>query len=243
MEQHPLNQSSSCRAWVDTKKWLLNSFIAWIIVAAVSGMITAIVIPTINTIIFRAIYGFIGAVIALILIICITYIVHLAITPYRQRNEVRKSLLEKQKPVPISNKDALIRAIITLTQSAMELVIEQELLEKPKLQTLGLGIIPKINESKFEQTVGNYKQAMHQYAAEGLIAGESLHETLISLNYFINMQVDFRLITPKPLGIDGKPVLLDSLHFINQLSKIRDYTIRKINETTQPISQKEGSQN
>jgi len=87
---------ASQRAWEDTRKWLRDSFIAWIVVAVFFGVVSAIFIPTSDALIYRAIYGAIVAIIALILIVSITYIVHLIITPYRQRNDLRKIIGEQE---------------------------------------------------------------------------------------------------------------------------------------------------
>jgi hypothetical protein len=84
------------RAWEDTKRWLLGSFIAWIIVTLVVGVISAIFIPIENSLLYRAIAGLIGAGIAILLIVIITYLIHLILTPLRQRNEVR---IEVQKVI------------------------------------------------------------------------------------------------------------------------------------------------
>jgi len=77
------------RAWRDTRKWLRNSFIAWIGAILVCAVLSSIFVPTpiVDTIVYRTLFGFVGAVVALILIVSITYIVHLLITPIRQRNE------------------------------------------------------------------------------------------------------------------------------------------------------------
>jgi hypothetical protein len=82
------------RAWGDTKKWLLGSFIAWILVTLVIGVISAIFIPVENTLPYRAMAGLIGVVVAILLIVIITYLIHLILAPLRQRNEAR---LEVQK--------------------------------------------------------------------------------------------------------------------------------------------------
>ena len=82
------------RAWQDTRKWLRNSFLGWVIAILGCGVLSGIFapMPPIDTIVCRALFGLLGAVVALILIILVTYIVHLWITPIRQRKEAYKCL-------------------------------------------------------------------------------------------------------------------------------------------------------
>lgn len=91
-------ESSPRRAFKDTKKWLLGSFVAWIIVTVVFAMIGAIFAPSTDTIYMRALWGFVGAVVAIISIVGITYFVHLLLAPVRQRNELRVRIEEQEKP-------------------------------------------------------------------------------------------------------------------------------------------------
>jgi hypothetical protein len=86
------------KAWRDTRKWLLNSFIAWIVAILGCGVLSSIFvpIPAVDTILYRTLFGFLGAAIALFLIIGITYIVHLWITPMRQRNEAYNYIADFQ---------------------------------------------------------------------------------------------------------------------------------------------------
>ena len=89
------------RAWRESRAWLINSFVAWIIVLVVGGVVSAVFIPTDNTpdntLIAHAVFGAIGALATLVLIIGITYLVHLQIAPYRQRNEALAKVSELEK--------------------------------------------------------------------------------------------------------------------------------------------------
>lgn len=90
------------RAKDDTRKWLLNSFIAWILAPIITlggGVLSALFLAIKAIPVSQAIYGAIGALSALALFILIVYLVHLIIAPYRQRNEAREYVdtLEKER--------------------------------------------------------------------------------------------------------------------------------------------------
>jgi hypothetical protein len=65
----------------------LGSKVALILLAVAGGALGAVIIPMSQALIARAIYGGLGALATVFLIVVIGYIVHLQITPYRQRNE------------------------------------------------------------------------------------------------------------------------------------------------------------
>ena len=88
-------QSSLYRTQKDAKQWLLSSFISWILACVVPlgcGVFSALFIPTKASILTQAVYGAVGALAGLILFILVVYLVHLVITPYRQRNEARTEI-------------------------------------------------------------------------------------------------------------------------------------------------------
>jgi hypothetical protein len=83
------------RAWKDTKTWLLNSFLAWIlatIIPAGCGVLVALFAPISMTHLNQAGYGVVGALGGLIIFVCAAYLVYLMITPYRQRDEARHQI-------------------------------------------------------------------------------------------------------------------------------------------------------
>jgi len=87
------------RAWKDTRAWLLGSFVGWIlmiVMPAGCGVLVALFTPINASLVSQAVYGAIGAIIALLAVISITYLIHLTLTPYKQRNEARDELQELQ---------------------------------------------------------------------------------------------------------------------------------------------------
>ena len=106
------------RAFGDTKKWLLGSFIAWILASIIpvgSGVLAAIFISTTASLVRQSIYGAIGALVALALFLFITYLTHLLIAPYRQRNEARSELAKIE-----GSGDEVSRVIKRLSELQMQ---------------------------------------------------------------------------------------------------------------------------
>jgi len=83
-------ESAPQRAWKDTVSWLLNSLIAWVVVALVGGGMSGLFVPSGSGLISRIGFGILGATITIILIVSITYLTYLIIAPYRQRNDAIK---------------------------------------------------------------------------------------------------------------------------------------------------------
>jgi hypothetical protein len=95
MEQHSLNQSATSRAREDTRKWLLDHIVAWVLAFLLPGggtMLTTLMLPSDVSIKMAAVYGFIGGFLGLILLLVTTYVIHLILAPYRQRNEARNMI-------------------------------------------------------------------------------------------------------------------------------------------------------
>ena len=84
------------RAWRDTTSWLFTSPIAWIF-AAIIQLVCAILAThfiSVNANLGdKAIYGTISVSAGLILFLVLTYLIQLIVVPYRQRNELRRELL------------------------------------------------------------------------------------------------------------------------------------------------------
>lgn len=102
MEQRSLNQSAPRKAWEDTKKWLLDNVISWFLAFLLPGGGTMLATWRLasNVGIMRAtVYGFIGGLLGLLLLLGITYVVHLVLAPIRQRNEAIKSVIARDQEI------------------------------------------------------------------------------------------------------------------------------------------------
>ncbi len=89
---YPLNQSSWRRGWLEARQWLFGSIVAWIIITVVFAVMSAVFTPSGDGFWLIVLAGIVGALVALVLIIGLTYLVFLIRAPYKQRNEARKVL-------------------------------------------------------------------------------------------------------------------------------------------------------
>lgn len=165
-------ETAPSRAWRDTKKWLLGSFIAWTIVLAVSAVVAAIFSPITDTIWARAIAGLIGAIVALIIIVGITYLVHLLIAPYRQRDEARTQLSLEPKPTPLDNRRALLTAIYEVKEAATEFIeykenLREALKQNPDILDKDIKWVDDFGKKK-----GRYEKSLAAVNMEEFLAGD-----------------------------------------------------------------------
>lgn len=90
----PKWEKAPSRAWKDTWEWLLNTKAGWIAAILCGGVMSGIFVG--NDFWWRVLAGFTGALIAIVLIVGLTYFVHFWITLSRQRNEARSKCDEFQ---------------------------------------------------------------------------------------------------------------------------------------------------
>jgi uncharacterized membrane protein len=82
------------RAWKDTKNWVIGQyFIAWIssslVILAITTILSALFNPINTSRFLKVIFGFVGGLIAIVVLILIIYIVQLFVAMKKQRDEVR----------------------------------------------------------------------------------------------------------------------------------------------------------
>ncbi len=96
------------RAWNDTKDWLLNHILAWFLAFIVPGggtVLAAWLIPPTMDFKLAALYGFLGGIAGLLLLMVGTYVIQLVLALKKQRDEARDEVvrcnqqLEKFKEV------------------------------------------------------------------------------------------------------------------------------------------------
>jgi hypothetical protein len=79
------------RAWADTKNWVMGykfwPYIIGVVFVLVCSLLTTLLTPINANRLTNGLYGLLGGIIALVLFILILFIVHLIITPPRQRKE------------------------------------------------------------------------------------------------------------------------------------------------------------
>ena len=132
-----------------------------------------------------------------------------ASAPVRQRNEAWSVLLKK--PKPMSNKDDLLRAISTFTESALEEFTQKDVMNEHSCKTC-----PLMEPSDFTQ-------AYKALAAEKLVAGEKADKILSHFMTFVLEQMVAQYSDEPPLvGVLGTD------EFIDKLRKMTNKTVKKI---------------
>ena len=89
-------------AWEDTKKWLQNHIIAYLLAFFVPGggtVLATLVIPATMNITLAALYGFIGGMVGLLLMISITYATQCVLVVKKQRNDATNKVNELTQEV------------------------------------------------------------------------------------------------------------------------------------------------
>jgi hypothetical protein len=226
--EYPINQTSCSRAKQDTDTWLLNHIVAWFLAFLLPGggtMVATFFIPPNADIRIAALYGFLGGLAGLLLLVVGVYVWNLIRAPYKQRNEARALLLGKSKSVPLQNKTELIRAIGRIRQKSLDLMISQEQLNQDRSPYSMDSNSISNRDKEYEE----FKQAMNDLYSEMLVAGEPFKSTVEKLTTFIGFQVWGNITTPIQISYD-KPVVLSGLDFAARLGETVDKTIREIND-------------
>ena len=113
--------NTSQRIKKDYREWLRNHIASQplsFILPGVGTMLATFFIPTDTNIICAGIYGFIGGCLGLGLLYLIVYLVILIRTPYRQRDEARKTAIELESQLieKIKNKDIALNIGLLIFQ-------------------------------------------------------------------------------------------------------------------------------
>ena len=93
--EYPTNQNAWSRAKQDTNTWFLNHIVAFFLAFLIPGVGTVLAthfIPSDASIEMSALYGFLGGVAGLILLVVAVFTWNLLRAPYKQRNEVRQRI-------------------------------------------------------------------------------------------------------------------------------------------------------
>ena len=106
MGQYPLNQTVWRRGWNDTKAvWTSWQFV---------------VLDAVVTVVIVGVFGWYWGLAAIVFGMTCAWMGMTASAPVRQRNEARSLLLAKPKPVPLLNRDSLIRAMLAVQEKAID---------------------------------------------------------------------------------------------------------------------------
>lgn len=214
--EHPVNQSARRRAWEDTKhSFHTIKFFVGVEVVSIGGFIflATLQIPENASGFVSAVYPAVGTIIGALVGFGIIYLIMLVKAPYRQRNEARATLLEK--PKPMSNKDALLRAISYFTESAIVETSHLEVMAEHSCK-----FCPLMEPSDFTQ-------AYKTLSAEKLVAGEEADKIVSPFMVFILKQMVAQ-IDDEPSAVK----VLSREDFIDKLGKMKRKMLKKIEALT-----------
>ena len=197
--EHLLNESVWRRGWQDTKT-------AW-------KSLPFILLDAVVCVVVGAIFGWYWGLGLFVFAMFCVWIGATASAPVRQRNEAWSVLLKK--PKPMSNKDDLLRAISTFTESALEEFTRKDVMNEHSCKTC-----PLMEPSDFAQ-------AYKALSAEKLVAGEKADKILSQFMTFVLEQMVAQYSDEPPsVGVLGTD------DFIDKLSRMRNKTVKRIESLT-----------
>ena len=160
--------------------------------------------------------------------------------PIVQRNEARNQLRGQLKPIPLQNRSALIRAISSIQDTAIEVVKQQHRLDEMNSHSPHSVHVDAMIDR--DDAYDRFKQSMSELRREYLVAGDAFSSIIEELTGFIWTQVMTKMGQIN-YGEDIKPVVLhDVLEFTGVLAGRVKETIRKIDEIRGQVVRKEDSE-
>jgi len=244
MGKYPTNQSAFGRAISDTVMsqrsakfmWggegvLAVAGGAWLVQIAPIGVTTA-------EIIIRSIVGGLGGLVTAFVIVLAWNLLR---APYKQRNEARAALSQRPKPIPLPNRNELLRAISEVKQTSGRVLMEQEQMDK--WQATHPDNVPGFVIERATNAITEYGQAMSNLYSEKMVAGNPFESILNDLDGYISTQVWIKLDKLSIVGGEPDNVQVRSaVEIVGRIAGRINGAIREINEITGQVRDKEGSQ-
>ncbi len=208
--EHPLTESVWRRGWQGTWAGWKNPLFG--------------LFDVLGSSVVGAIFGWYWGVGLFLFVMFAVWVGATASAPVKQRNEARATLLKKRKPKPISNKDALVRAISNFKECA---VVEFTHHQMRKEHSCKVSDCPLMVDGKSF----DLSQAYEVLAAEALVAGERVNTVVAPLMEFVLKQMieqyNDESSSATKLNIDEN---IDE--FLSELHKIVKKTVGGINALT-----------
>ncbi len=222
MREPQLFQSSSRRAVADTLHTpRQNPWFFWsvgIVMVALGGFLGTIYTPEGSGKFLSVICPTAGVILGAIIVIIIVFIINLILAPYRQRNEARALLAVKPKPIPLPNRDALIRAISRFKECALVHFINRQVINEARVDN------PSCAQCSLGDGSYDFIQAYQVLSDEMLVAGEKVKNIVSQLAVFV-----FQQILEQDNDQSSSIVNPNSDEFISELNKKVENTIKRIN--------------
>lgn len=243
MAEYPLTQSTWGRAKQDTQS-VFHTIRFWV-VEMISAPIVALgmylAIPNSASTAIKTLVPIAAFSIWMLAVLVGVFLLSLAVAPYRQRNQARTLLQAKPKPIPISNRDELLRAISDVQMASGKFLMAQEQLDDLQARSPKTVPIDAINTKSGAHT--EYEQAMNKLEAEKMVAGKPFESLLSDLIVYISTQIWMK--EAKPIIYGGKPEPLGfrtALATFGRMASRISKAIQEINELTGQVPDNEDSQ-
>ncbi len=225
------------RACKDTEHFRKSgwSFWAWEVVgAAVFGVVGTFVgywLTPLNSnpfgqFAYPTIGGGIGVVVGFVVVFALIFTWNLFRASYKQRDEAR-ALIKSRKPVPLSNRNELIKAIAEIKTATIKYIYLQDTRHTR-------------TSAEVIQARERYEKARERLESERLIAGKEYEPELIFLDVFTNIQAVLSEIPDKDFEDEGKGKLRGT-KLAKELERLVDATIKRIDIISQPNFDTRGS--
>lgn len=230
MEEKLLAQSSPRRAWKDTTESFHKIWFFWGVEVVATGafiFLGTILTPEDASRLVSAIYPTVGGVIGAIVGFGIIYLICLFRAPYKQRNEARTLLETKRKPIPLPNRNELIKAIAEVKTTTLKYIHLQD-----TQSTRTLAEVTQAHEC--------YENAIERLESERLVAGKEYDAILLSLDGFIIIQTILSR-TQDIVSEDVRKGKLRGAKLDEEFKRFVDKIISKIEVTSQPNFDTRGS--
>lgn len=243
MEDYPLNQSSWGRARQET----LSAFhsISFWVVEVISAPLVALgmyfAIPSSVDAVIKAVVPIAAFSVWMLAVLSGVFLLSLVVAPYKQRNQARALLQARPKPIPLSNRDELIRALSEIQLTSGELLMAQEHLDDLEARSPNLVHVDAMTAR--DNAHSKYKQAINKLDAEGLVASEPFKSLISDLTGYISTQVWMKEAKPTIIGGDPQQFRIrTALEIFGRIASRVSEVTRKINELSGRVPHKGGSQ-
>lgn len=197
--------------------------------------------PTLE-IVVRSVIGGLGGLLTAILIILVWNIFR---AQYKQRDEARALLLAKPKPAPLTNRKELISAIHALKETAQETVRRYRTLRESRRPHIRLAraLLPHIKTEEeasrdYDGSFEKYYEARKNLECQKLIATEAFRQPITVFQGVIDSYV-LGKIKNRDTSSDADEYVLSDADVSSKVEEL----VAEIDAISQPIPDKEGSQN
>lgn len=227
------------RAWADTLRSLglhsLFKLVRSIFLVAIALLIVRYLGG--QTQMREEILWIVSSLAAIGVVFLITFLFHLIRAPVYDKWERANEATAKPKPIPLPNRGDLIKTLGEVERTACEYI--PQIKRHSDITGENVHTFKVDAMIAFDKLRQNYKNAIIKLEDEERIAGKDFQAITIFFKAFLNIQEALADFTKSE---DTYGARLEGSEFKNKLKEHFEVVLRRINEISQPNSDKEGSQ-